>query len=408
VKEERSMDFDELQRNWHLFGLRSPVSAIDSGLPTDDWGDFFASGERVVVGLLSRLEATGISLRGTTALDFGCGAGRLTQALARRFEHVVGVDVAPSMLALAVRFNQYPDKCDYVLNKATDLSCFPDATFDFICSLLVLQHVGSKFARGYVAEFVRVLRPGALAVFQLPGELLPATPLVVRLPGEEGLYRAEIRQLRSAPTGVATSTAIRVQGARPLIVDLVVTNRSSTTWAPEHQIRLGKRWLYAARRLVVEPEDDGTRVLLTGRISPGSEVRVTLQTAVPSIPGDYLLEVDLVQEDVTWFRAKGSPTLTLPVTVTGDVPTAAGSDGAAAGPGGARGERDETVPRMEMHGVRREEVFDVVHEAGGSVLAALEDHSAGPEWESFLYVVERVGQKSLPATDPVPVSRDNR
>jgi hypothetical protein len=137
-------------------------------------------------------------------------------------------------------------------------------------------------------------------------------------------------------------------------------------------------------------------------------VRVTLQTAVPSIPGDYLLEVDLVQEDVTWFRAKGSPTLTLPVTVTGDVPTAAGSDGAAAGPGGARGERDETVPRMEMHGVRREEVFDVVHEAGGSVLAALEDHSAGPEWESFLYVVERVGQKSLPATDPVPVSRDNR
>ena len=36
-------------------------------------------------------------------LDFGCGAGRVTRALANRFGHVVGVDISEEMLRLARR-----------------------------------------------------------------------------------------------------------------------------------------------------------------------------------------------------------------------------------------------------------------------------------------------------------------
>jgi hypothetical protein len=38
----------------------------------------------------------------------------------------------------------------------------------------------------------------------------------------------------------------------------------------------------------------------------GDEVKLTLTTRVPSVPGKYVLELDLVQEGVTWFGLKGS------------------------------------------------------------------------------------------------------
>jgi D-inositol-3-phosphate glycosyltransferase len=382
-----AMDFEDLRHNWEEFGRRSPISAIDTQLPTDDWGEFFASGERVVGHLMSRLESQGIRPGGTAALDFGCGAGRLTQALARRFEAAVGVDLASSMIALAERFNPFPERCRFVLNQATDLACLGDASFDFVCSLLVLQHVGPALAEGYIREFVRVLRPGGLAVFQLPSELLAARPLA-DLAGDGQPYRAGIRRVRSGPAaGVGSGVPdgelpVVVMAGRPLIVDVVVTNLSSVAWTPRDQVRLGKRWLSADAERVLEPEDDGTRVLLPGTIEPGSEVQVTLQVAVPSPPGDYLLEADVVQEGVAWFRHHGSPTLRLPVTV-------APREGDSRGGSDTAGDVGETLPRMEMHGLPRARVPVIVGQAGGAVLAALEDHSAGAEWESFLYVVER-------------------
>ena len=36
-----------------------------------------------------------------SALDFGCGIGRLSQALAEHFDQVYGVDISPKMIELA-------------------------------------------------------------------------------------------------------------------------------------------------------------------------------------------------------------------------------------------------------------------------------------------------------------------
>jgi SAM-dependent methyltransferase len=103
------------------------------------------------------------------ALDFGCGPGRLTQALAAHFEQVDGVDISPSMIALADRLNQRPDRCHYHLNDTNDLRRFQDQTFDVVYSSITLQHVGPANARSYLKEFIRVLNPGGTLVFQLPG-----------------------------------------------------------------------------------------------------------------------------------------------------------------------------------------------------------------------------------------------
>ena len=106
------------------------------------------------------------------ALDFGCGIGRLTQALAAHFSEIHGVDIAPSMIRAAQRFNCYGERCHYDLNPEGDLRLFPDDYFDFIYSNIVLQHMEPRYSQKYIQEFIRVLVPGGLLVFSLPGEVV--------------------------------------------------------------------------------------------------------------------------------------------------------------------------------------------------------------------------------------------
>jgi ubiquinone/menaquinone biosynthesis C-methylase UbiE len=78
------------------------------------------------------------------------------------------------MIETARRFNRHGERCQYHVNTANDLRLFPDRRFDFIYSVIVLQHMPAPLSRNYVTEFVRVLAPGGLAVFQVPAQLVPA------------------------------------------------------------------------------------------------------------------------------------------------------------------------------------------------------------------------------------------
>src|SRR5271163_1555738 len=63
--------------------------------------EFFATGVQHVDYLLDALKADfGFAPHGK-ALDFGCGVGRITKALAAHFDTVVGLDISPGMLAQA-------------------------------------------------------------------------------------------------------------------------------------------------------------------------------------------------------------------------------------------------------------------------------------------------------------------
>jgi SAM-dependent methyltransferase len=168
------MRFEHLQRNWDEHGRVDPLWAV---LTADDkrgnrWDpeEFFATGRRDVAEMLQEAESLGVAPRRGRALDFGCGVGRLTQALAADFEHATGVDIAPSMVEHAREFNRHGARCDYVVNNAPHLRQFADSSFDLVFSHITLQHIRPQYSIGYVAEFVRVLRPGGLCVFQLPHE----------------------------------------------------------------------------------------------------------------------------------------------------------------------------------------------------------------------------------------------
>jgi ubiquinone/menaquinone biosynthesis C-methylase UbiE len=101
-------------------------------------------------------------------LDFGCGVGRTARAFAGHFESVIGVDVAPSMIRKARELSGGVAGVEYVLNERPDLAFVPSGSVDLVYSIIVLQHIGQPYVARYIAEFVRILSPSGLAVFQMP------------------------------------------------------------------------------------------------------------------------------------------------------------------------------------------------------------------------------------------------
>ncbi|HEU4593566.1 MAG TPA: hypothetical protein VFS10_00255 [Pyrinomonadaceae bacterium] len=75
----------------------------------------------------------------------------------------------------------------------------------------------------------------------------------------------------------------------------------------------GNRWLKAENNEKVTDMDG--RYGLPKDLAPGEEAEVPLQITAPKTPGEYILEVDIIQEQVGWFLDKGSPTAKVKVTV---------------------------------------------------------------------------------------------
>lgn len=168
------MSLRELRRNWDLFGKTDPMWAI---LTVDEYkggqwdkDEFFKNGRSEIARELTYAREQFPALSSGRALDFGCGVGRLSQALADHFDHVDGVDIATSMIDLAREYNQHGDRVDYYLNEAGDLSLFESDRFDFIYTNLVLQHIEPQYSKGYMAELLRVLAPGGVLLFQQTAE----------------------------------------------------------------------------------------------------------------------------------------------------------------------------------------------------------------------------------------------
>jgi hypothetical protein len=127
-------------------------------------------------------------------------------------------------------------------------------------------------------------------------------------------FKAEIT-LPGAPAKLRAGQQERVQ--------VKIKNASEVFWwarggeqneRPDNKFYLaaGDRWLKPDGKLVTDM--DGRHGLLKD-LKPGEETEVPLLVTAPKEPGEYILEVDLVQEQVGWFSDKGSPTARAKVTV---------------------------------------------------------------------------------------------
>jgi ubiquinone/menaquinone biosynthesis C-methylase UbiE len=194
------MQIDRQAQDWNELAQLDPHWAILTarGKRFGGWDsdEFFATGAAEARAFMARSEALGLPRERERALDFGCGLGRMTRALAEHFETCTGIDISAEMVRGALQANADVPGVTFEVNEATDLRRFEDASFDLVYSMIVLQHVPDRAAiESYVREFCRVLRPGGLAVFQLPTHI----PAIFRLQWRRKLYLGLRRVGVSAP-----------------------------------------------------------------------------------------------------------------------------------------------------------------------------------------------------------------
>jgi SAM-dependent methyltransferase len=140
-----------------------------------DWTeeDFYRSGEQTVeADILSDMEniCQGKEPASMRVLEIGCGAGRVTRALAGIFGDVHAVDISAEMVRQAREaVRDFPNAHVY-RNNGVDLRVVPDLPFDFAYSTCVFHHIPSReIIEGYVREVNRLLRPGCLFKFEVQG-----------------------------------------------------------------------------------------------------------------------------------------------------------------------------------------------------------------------------------------------
>jgi SAM-dependent methyltransferase len=136
----------------------------------DTRSEFYNSGLDNVATLFKTLERNGIdhtSLK--TCLEYGCGLGRVTCWLAKRFERVIGYDISRAHLRLA---KQYLDEIGIQnvslqhISKPQEIRNLPKV--DVVYSIIVLQHNPPPIIHVLIQELIRALNSVGIAFFQVP------------------------------------------------------------------------------------------------------------------------------------------------------------------------------------------------------------------------------------------------
>jgi SAM-dependent methyltransferase len=374
---EHVMSLKDVQKNWNEFGRTDPLWAILTvpDKKNNQWNteEFFDTGQREIAEVMTYVGTLPVSLARRRALDFGCGVGRLTQALCDYFESCVGVDIAASMIKQARLYNRHGDRCQYFLNESNDLRLFADDTFDLVYSVIVLQHMAPRYSRKYIQEFFRVLAPGGLAIFQIPSELTQKlSDTEEQLP--DAAFKAHLTLLSSPQSMTA---------GRSAIIRVKIENASTEAWPLYSLIPIcvGNHWCELNGLVVI---NDDSRVNLPVSLGPNESCEVDLSITAPRRAGSYQVEIDLVQEHIAWFKDKGSATVAI------DMPV----DERRMNPWRMLQERISNRirrisvphrPGMEMHGIPRNEVISLLAQCQGQVLSVRPDQWAGPAWSSYTY-----------------------
>ena len=131
--------------------------------------EFYATGEgdrALVRDLLARHGMSSAEL--PRLVEFGCGVGRATLALAQDFAEVTGCDISPSHLALAREMAERRGIRNVAWLQSSVRQPMPEGQWDLWFSRIVLQHNPPPVIAWLLRSAFRGLAPGGVAVFQVP------------------------------------------------------------------------------------------------------------------------------------------------------------------------------------------------------------------------------------------------
>lgn len=166
---------ETMRRDWDERAQKDSLYYIASWNRDWDEAEFFASGERDYTTLVQPvLNKMGFDPAGREMLEIGSGVGRMTRAFARRFGHVVALDISGEMLRQGRAFHPEYANIAWVQGDGAGLSAFRGASFDFVFSYIVLHHLPTReLILGYVREMQRVLRPAGAFLFHFCSHTQP-------------------------------------------------------------------------------------------------------------------------------------------------------------------------------------------------------------------------------------------
>jgi len=115
----------------------------------------------------------------------------------------------------------------------------------------------------------------------------------------------------------------RLRTGQVTVINIRVKNASDVIWyqrgGPTTDRTDNKFYLAAANRWL---DKDGKPTSETEGhngipkdLKPGEETEMTLQITAPKQPGEWTMQLDMVQEGVSWFSDKGSPVTNIKVQV---------------------------------------------------------------------------------------------
>jgi SAM-dependent methyltransferase len=165
---------DKSDHTWERLGRNDPYFAVltdprfrGATISGDLQSEFFQSGVDHIAWLTRCVERYfGGFANARSALDFGCGVGRLVIPLARGFDDVVGVDVSPAMLKEAASNCTQQGVQNVKLVRSDDELSQLDVTFDFIHSVMTLQHIAPPRGEAIIRRLLSRLRPNGIIALQ--------------------------------------------------------------------------------------------------------------------------------------------------------------------------------------------------------------------------------------------------
>lgn len=161
---EKTMDHTD-EQYWEKIGKENPYWGVLSqdcfrgpNIDTRLKETFLAEGVRDIDFARAMIERyTDGPFTPKTALDFGCGVGRLVTAMAKHVDHVTGVDVSPAMLARAEA-----DAKARGVDNVRFTTAIPDESFDWINSFIVFQHIEPRKGIALLDELLSRLQVGGV------------------------------------------------------------------------------------------------------------------------------------------------------------------------------------------------------------------------------------------------------
>lgn len=177
--EQLQLMFDRIGAAWKRFGETEPhwsviVNAdfLQENLAANI-DRFYAGARGDILLSLNFLRRAGLPVRFDRVLDFGCGVGRLTLALAEHAREAVGIDISPPHLELAAERAKHQGVTNVrfeAIDSVRDIERFEG--FDLITSFIVLQHNPPPVMAAIYRALLGALAPGGVAMVQMPTYLV--------------------------------------------------------------------------------------------------------------------------------------------------------------------------------------------------------------------------------------------